>query len=135
MKAEPFFPYFSGELTIYSGKKTCIIVCGHYGCGGVKAAMEKKDHGLIDNWLHHIRDVYRTHRHELDEIEGDADRIDRICELNVVEQVVNVCNTTVVRNAWKRGQELSINNPHPVIHKRGLQESLSPDGDRCRSNC
>lgn len=120
---------------IYSGKKTCIIVCGHYGCGGVKAAMETDDHGLIDNWLHHIRGVYRAHSTEINAIEDEALKFDKMCELNVIEQVANVCNTTVVRNAWKRGQELSINNPHPVIHKRGLQESLSPDGDRCRSNC
>ena len=85
-----------------------IIVCGHYGCGGVKAAMEKDEHGLIDNWLHHIRDVYRTHSAEIDVIEDKALKFDRMCELNVIEQVANVCNTTIVRNAWKRGQELSV---------------------------
>ncbi|MCG8344808.1 MAG: carbonate dehydratase [Chlorobiales bacterium] len=85
-----------------------IIVCGHYGCGGVKAAMETDDHGLIDNWLHHIRDVYRAHSTEINAIEDEALKFDKMCELNVIEQVANVCNTTVVRNAWKNGQELSV---------------------------
>ena len=85
-----------------------IIVCGHYGCGGVKAAMEKDEHGLIDNWLHHIRDVYRSHSTEIDAIDDASSKLDKMCELNVVEQVANVCNTTIVRNAWKRGQELTV---------------------------
>ncbi|MCG8377650.1 MAG: carbonate dehydratase [Chlorobiales bacterium] len=85
-----------------------IIVCGHYGCGGVKAAMEKDEHGLIDNWLHHIRDVYRAHNTEIDAIDDPSSKLDKMCELNVIEQVANVCNTTIVRNAWKSGQELSV---------------------------
>ena len=85
-----------------------IIVCGHYGCGGVKAAMEKDEHGLIDNWLHHIRDVYRAHNAEIDAIDDPSSKLDKMCELNVIEQVANVCNTTIVRNAWKSGQELSV---------------------------
>ena len=85
-----------------------IIVCGHYGCGGVKAAMEKDEHGLIDNWLHHIRDVYRAHNTEVDAIDDPSSKLDKMCELNVIEQVANVCNTTIVRNAWKSGQELSV---------------------------
>jgi carbonic anhydrase len=84
-----------------------IIVCGHYGCGGVKASMEDKPHGLIDNWLGHIRDVYRYHSEQLDALGGDA-RADRLCELNVIEQVNNVCSTTTVQGAWNNGQELSV---------------------------
>jgi len=85
-----------------------IIVCGHYGCGGVKAAMDNEEHGLIDNWLHHIRDVYRTHSDEVDALQDNTLKINKMCELNVIEQVANVCNTTIVRNAWKAGQELSV---------------------------
>jgi len=84
-----------------------IIVCGHYGCGGVKAAMDTTDHGLIDNWLRHIRDVGRFHADELAHL-GPERRADRLCELNVIEQVTNVCNTTVVKNAWKQGQKLVV---------------------------
>jgi carbonic anhydrase len=84
-----------------------IIVCGHYGCGGVKAAMGDGQHGLIDNWLRHIKDVERFHMDELEGICGE-DKIDRMCELNVVEQVRNVCNTTVVKRAWRNGEELTI---------------------------
>lgn len=85
-----------------------IIVCGHYGCGGVKAAMENKDHGLIDNWLRHIKDVWSLHRSELNSLRNDSDRYSRLCELNVVEQVFNVCETSIVRNSWKNRQELSV---------------------------
>ncbi len=84
-----------------------IIVCGHYGCGGVAAAMENREHGLIDNWLRHIKDVYRLHRAEIDLLPKDQ-RADRLCELNVVEQVANVCHTTIVQNAWNKGRELAV---------------------------
>lgn len=77
-----------------------VIVCGHYGCGGVQAAMEDREHGLIDNWLRHIKDVHRVHKEKLKGLDGTA-KLDRLCELNVVEQVTNVCNTTIVKNAWK----------------------------------
>lgn len=96
-----------------------IMVVGHYGCGGIKAAMETTEYGLIDNWLRHIKDVYRLHKSEVDAIEDEQDKFDRMCELNVVEQVANVCQTSIVLNAWKRGQDLtvhgwcySINNGH-----------------------
>lgn len=85
-----------------------IIVCGHYGCGGIKAALENKEHGLIDNWLRHIKDVYRIHRSKFDKIDNEKNKLDLLCELNVIEQVANVCNTTIVQNAWKSGQELTI---------------------------
>jgi carbonic anhydrase len=85
-----------------------IIVCGHYGCGGVLAALRNDTLGLIDNWLRHVQDVRGKHRAELDALESEARRHDRLCELNVLEQVVNVSKTTVVRDAWARGQALSV---------------------------
>jgi len=95
-----------------------IIVCGHYGCGAVQAALTDEDHGLIDNWLRKIQTVYRHHRNEVDSLEGSS-KIDRMCELNVVAQVANVGRTTVVQKAWKRGQELTI---HGWIY--GLKDGL-----------
>ncbi len=85
-----------------------IIVCGHYGCGGIRAAMDNCDHGLIDNWLRHIKDVYRYHREKIDALENEQERIDLLCELNVVEQVANACHTTIVQGAWRSGQDLSV---------------------------
>jgi carbonic anhydrase len=85
-----------------------IIVCGHYGCGGVQAALEGSRLGLIDNWLRHVQDVAQKHAALLEAATDPAARLRRLCELNVLEQVVNVCQTTVVREAWGRGQELSV---------------------------
>ncbi len=85
-----------------------IMVVGHYGCGGIKAAMGTEEHGMIDNWLRHIKDVYRLHREEVDAIEDEHQRFDRMCELNVMEQVSNVCQSSIVQNAWKQGQELHV---------------------------
>jgi carbonic anhydrase len=99
-----------------------IIVCGHHGCGGVKAAMDNVQFGLIDNWLRHVQDVMHVHKEELAEIEDESERLDRLCELNVVEQVVNVSRTTIVQNAWQRGQELAV---HGWIY--GLQDGLLRD--------
>ncbi|MCL1073154.1 carbonate dehydratase [Shewanella dokdonensis] len=84
-----------------------IMVVGHYGCGGVKASMSTQRQGLIDNWLGHIRDIYRLHQQELDSLEEQA-RYDRLCELNVIEQVANVVSTSIVQDAWERGQELAV---------------------------
>lgn len=84
-----------------------IIVCGHYDCGGVGAAMEDKEHGLIDNWLCHIKDVSRLNAEKLAGLKQD-EKFDLLCELNVKEQVKNVCNTTVVQKAWRNGAELSV---------------------------
>ncbi|TLD69845.1 carbonate dehydratase [Phragmitibacter flavus] len=86
-----------------------ILVVGHYGCGGVQAALERRKLGLIDNWLRHVQSVADKHQEHLNEIEDDKDRVDRLCELNVIEQVVNVCKTTVVENAWASGQQLTVN--------------------------
>lgn len=85
-----------------------IIVCGHYSCGGVKASLEDAPHGLIDNWLQHIRDVYRNNKSEVDAITDEHARVDRMCELNVIDQVRNVCQTTVIKSAWERGQQLAV---------------------------
>lgn len=85
-----------------------IIVCGHYGCGGVRAAMHNREFGLIDNWLRHLKDVYHKHADALDAVEDDSQRFQHFCELNVIEQVYNVCHTTIVQGAWRRGQPLSV---------------------------
>lgn len=99
-----------------------IIVCGHHGCGGVKAAMDNLSLGLIDNWLRHVQDVLHVHEKLLVQIEDESERVDRLCELNVIEQVVNVSRTTIVQNAWQRGQELVV---HGWIY--GLQDGLLRD--------
>jgi carbonic anhydrase len=85
-----------------------VIVCGHYGCGGVRAAMQAQRLGLIDNWLRHIRDVHLWHREELAAIEDFDARANRLAERNVEAQVANVCHTTIVQDAWQRGQALTI---------------------------
>jgi len=99
-----------------------IIVCGHYGCGGVKAAMDNHEYGLIDNWLRNIRDVRRFNSEALEGLQQD-EQFDRLCELNVKEQVRNVCNSTIVQNAWKNGAELHV---HGWIYdiKNGLLNDL-----------
>jgi carbonic anhydrase len=99
-----------------------IIVCGHHGCGGVKAAMDKLQFGLIDNWLRHVQDVVHQHTELLAKIDDENDRLDRLCELNVIEQVRNVGRTTIVQSAWQRGQELVV---HGWIY--GLQDGLLRD--------
>ncbi|MFC0515687.1 carbonate dehydratase [Mucilaginibacter angelicae] len=85
-----------------------VIVTGHYGCGGVNAAMGNNQFGLIDNWLRHIKDVYRLHADELDAIADETERSNRLVELNVIENVNNLCKTSIVQNAWKNGQELAV---------------------------
>ena len=95
-----------------------VIVCGHYGCGGVRAALDGSRHGLIDNWLRHVTDVAEKHADELAALDEEP-RFDRLCELNVVEQVVNVCQTTIVEDAWARGQDLTV---HGVVY--GLEDGL-----------
>ncbi len=85
-----------------------IMVTGHYGCGGVRAAMEDRRMGLIDNWLRHVRDVYREHEEELVEIDDPSVRADRLCELNVMAQVKNLSQTTIIQDAWERGQKVMI---------------------------
>ena len=96
------------EFSIGVLKVPHIIVCGHYGCGGVRAAMQDSRLGLIDNWLRHIRDVYTNNLEELSAINDDKARNDRLCELNVVEQVRTLCQTTIVQRAWEARQPLSV---------------------------
>ena len=85
-----------------------VLVCGHYGCGGIKAAMKNDSVGIIDNWIRHIKDVYRLHQKELDDIVDETDRFNRFVELNVIEQVYDLAKTSIVQSAWKKGQELAI---------------------------
>lgn len=85
-----------------------VIVCGHYGCGGVRAALRDDRLGLIDNWLRHVQDVRWKHQAELEEIPTEEERHHRLCELNVIEQVINVSQTTIVRDAWARQQPLEV---------------------------
>jgi len=100
-----------------------IIVCGHYGCSGVRAAMMKERHGLADNWLRHVQDVASQHDEELRLLSNER-RIERLCELNVVDQVQNVCRTSIVEDAWARGQPLSVHGWIYGIHD-GLLRDLN----------
>jgi carbonic anhydrase len=106
-----------------------VIVCGHYGCGGVQAALARSKLGLIDNWLRHVQDVIEKHRSVLEGIVGEAERVRVVCELNVIEQVVNVCQTTMVRDAWGRGQELTVDG---LIY--GLEDGLLRELGICVSS-
>ncbi len=102
-----------------------IIVCGHYGCSGVNAALHRDRIGLADNWLQHVQDVRHKHERKLECVSGDGTaRCDRLCEFNVIEQARNVCRTTIVRDAWARGQELAV---HGWIYsiKDGLLRDLN----------
>lgn len=85
-----------------------IIVAGHYGCGGIQAAMSRQQFGIIDNWLCHIKDVYRIYADELNKIESETEKVNRLVELNVQEQVLNLCSTSIVQNAWKQRQNLAV---------------------------
>ena len=85
-----------------------VIVCGHYGCGGVLATLREESLGLVDNWLCHVQDVRKKYRVQIDTLPTELQRHDRLCQLNVIEQVVNVCQTSVVRNAWTRSQKLAV---------------------------
>ena len=99
-----------------------IIVCGHYGCSGVQAVLRGDRVGLADNWLRHVQDVRQKHEPRLASVVGDSETLDRLCELNVIEQVANVCQTTIARDAWERGQDLTV---HGWIY--GLQDGILRD--------
>jgi len=103
-----------------------VIVCGHYGCGGIQAALSPQKLGLIDNWLRHVQDVRHKHAFKLNTIMDAAQLADRLCELNVIEQVLNVCQTTVVQDAWLRGQQLVV---HGWIY--GLRDGRLHDLKMC----
>jgi carbonic anhydrase len=113
-----------------------IIVCGHYGCGGVKAALEGQRLGLIDNWLRHVEDIRDAHAAQLAALTDDEARWDRLCELNVIEQALHVTQTTVMRDAWARGQEVSV---HGWIYRlrdgrlRDLHVSAGSAGEAARA--
>lgn len=85
-----------------------IVVAGHYGCGGVAAALSRQQFGVIDNWLCHIKDVYRLYAEEIDNIQNEEEKVNRLIELNVKEQVFNLCTTSIVQNAWKNNQHLAV---------------------------
>ena len=106
-----------------------IIVCGHYGCSGINAAMENKEHGLIDNWLQNIKDVYRNQQNKIDDLQNERAKVNLLCELNVIEQVKNVCHTTIVQSAWKSGQELAV---HGWIYD--IEDGILNDLDVCITN-
>ena len=99
-----------------------IIVCGHYGCSGVRAVLYKEQIGLADNWLRHVTDVQNRNAEQLKSILDDTVRLNRLCELNVVQQVANVCDTTIIKDAWKRGQKIAV---HGWIY--GLHDGLLRD--------
>ena len=105
-----------------------IIVCGHYGCGGIEASLENSDHGLIDNWLCHVKDVYRFNAKQLQGLPHE-EKVNKLCELNVIEQVTNVCNTTIVQNAWRNGSNLSI---HGWVYS--IRNGILKDLDACISS-
>jgi carbonic anhydrase len=106
-----------------------VMVVGHYGCGGIAAAYENADNGLIDNWLRNIKDVQHRHRERIEAIEDVELRLNLLCELNVMTQVSHVCHTTIVQNAWQRGQQLSV---HGWVYslKDGLLKDLNCTVDR-----
>jgi len=99
-----------------------IIVCGHYGCGGITAALANEPLGLIDNWLRHIKDVYHLHRECFKHCVNNEERVDLLCELNVMEQVANVCHTSIVQDAWRRGQDLTVHGWIYSIHDGVLRD-------------
>ena len=101
-----------------------IIVCGHYGCGGIIATLDNKSYGLIDNWLRHLQDVYRFHEAEMDGLTDEKERVDRLCELNVIEQVANVCNTMTLQNAWLAKHDITV---HGVVYN--LHDGILKDLD------
>jgi len=103
-----------------------IIICGHYGCGGIQAAFEGMEFGLIDNWLRHIKDVYRWHQTEIDAQPDDKSKLNLLCEKNVIEQVANVCHTSIVQRAWKNKKDLTV---HGVIYdiENGILHNLDTE--------
>ncbi len=103
-----------------------VMVVGHYGCGGVAAALSNMRLGLINNWLRHVQDVHMKHAARIDQVPEGSQRIDRLCEINVIEQVVNVCQTTVMESAWERGQDTTVHGWIYSLHN-GLVRDLDID--------
>ncbi len=108
-----------------------VIVCGHYGCGGVQAAWNGGSLGLIDNWLRHVKDVAEKYQTDISARPDEQTRVDRLCELNVIEQVLHVCRTTIVLDAWKRGQPLTVHGWVYRLQNGLLKEiGISIDGEK-----
>lgn len=112
------------DYAVNALKVTHVIVCGHYGCGGVKAAMGNQSIGIIDNWIRHIKDVYRFHYKELDLIQDENERFDRFVELNVIEQVHDLAKTSIIQKAWELGQQVMIHGWVYGLHN-GLVKDLN----------
>lgn len=106
-----------------------VIVCGHYGCGGVACAMEKEQFGLVDNWLMYLRDIYSREKDELDQLSDSKEKYDRLVELNVLHQVMNICHTSIVQNTWAKGRKLAV---HGWVYD--LQTGLLKDLECCVSS-
>ena len=117
------------QFAVESLKIKHVIVCGHYGCGGVIAALDGKRHGLIDNWLRHIQDTANLYAESLEKITDKNEKADKLCELNVIEQVINVGETTIVQDAWDRGQNLTV---HGWIYS--IKDGIIKDLDVCLEN-
>ncbi|MBD3639778.1 MAG: carbonate dehydratase [Marinobacter sp.] len=116
-----------------------ILVVGHYGCGGVRAALRNEGFGLISHWLRHVQDVRDRHQATLDAIPSEQDRVDRLCELNVVEQVGHVCQNNIVQEAWRRGQPLNVHGfvydvADGLLRDMGLSISNEEERDQIRQN-
>ena len=101
-----------------------IIVCGHYGCGGIVAAIEDKEHGMLDHWLRHIKDIYSSHKEQLDVIKDKHKKADLLCELNVIEQVNHLSNNNIIKNVWKNKQPLCVHGLIYQLHD-GLLKNLN----------
>lgn len=112
------------QFAVENLKVKHIIVCGHYGCGGITASIDNKRHGLIDNWLGHIKDVYRFHKERLDGVEDHQTKVNLLCELNVIEQVANVCHTTTLVSAWNANQDVTVHGFVYNIHD-GILKNLN----------
>ncbi len=110
------------EYAVNVLKVNDIILCGHYGCGGVKAALENKEHGIVDNWLRAIKDICHKHHPSIEQAGSESDKLDRLCELNVKEQVRNICHTSIVQKAWMEGHDLAV---HGVIY--GIENGILKD--------
>ncbi|MDL0430027.1 carbonate dehydratase [Marinobacter sp. TBZ242] len=116
-----------------------VLVVGHYGCGGVKAALHNQGFGLISNWLRHVQDVRDKYRPVLDQLASDQDRVDRLCELNVVEQVGHVCQNNIVQEAWRRGQSLMVHGfvydvADGILRDMGLSIASESDRESIKQN-
>lgn len=116
-----------------------ILVVGHYGCGGVKAALHNEGFGLISNWLRHVQDVRDKYGAVLDQLSSDQDRVDRLCELNVVEQVGHVCQNNIVQEAWRRGQPLTVHGfvydvADGILRDMGLSIASEAEGESIKQN-